>query len=124
MASRKCANRERVISVRARIVYLANAPSLLQQIGSVLIDTGLRPEECYRLRWYFVDWGNGTNGTFLVTHGKTQAAGRFFPMSTRVRGILEQRWLSADRADSGLDVAFCNHTYIHRSTLSLPKWRS
>src|SRR2546422_3462177 len=40
---------------------------------SVLVDTGLRPEECFRLRWEAVSWLNGRYGTLLVTHGKTAA---------------------------------------------------
>jgi len=28
-------------------------------VATVLRDTGMRPEECYRLRWEYVTWVNG-----------------------------------------------------------------
>jgi integrase len=83
--------RERVITPEeAR--YLAAAHEALASIASVLADTGLRPDECFRLRWESVTWVNGRNGTLLVTHGKTAAARRMLPMTPRVRTILERRW--------------------------------
>lgn len=62
----------------------------------MLVDTGLRPEECYRLRWEFVTWVNGRYGTVMVTHGKTAAARRVLPMTPRVRTILQRRWEAAE----------------------------
>jgi integrase len=55
------------------------------------MDTGLRPEECYRLMWESIAWCNGRNRTLLVTHGKTKAARRVIPLTPRVRTVLEQR---------------------------------
>jgi hypothetical protein len=40
-------------------------------IATVLIDTGMRPEENSRLRWESISWSNGQCGTLQVTHGKT-----------------------------------------------------
>ena len=65
------------------------------------MDTGLRPEECYRLMWESITWCNGRNGTLLVTHGKTKAARRVIPMTPRVRTVLEQRWESAEKPLEG-----------------------
>ena len=43
--------RERVVTEREEALYL-NAPSpLLHDVSIVLFDTGMRPEECHRLRW-------------------------------------------------------------------------
>ena len=39
-----------------------------------------------------IAWANGRNGTLLVTHGKTAAARRVLPMTTRVRQVLEAHW--------------------------------
>ena len=61
-------------------------------IATVLIDTGMRPEENSRLRWESVNWSNGHCGTLQVTHGKTAAARRMLPLSPRVRALLERRW--------------------------------
>jgi integrase len=64
----------------------------LGAVAEVLVDTGLRPEECFCLRWESLTWTNGRHGTLLVTHGKTAAARRVLPMTPRVRKILESRW--------------------------------
>jgi integrase len=85
-------HRERVITPEEEARYLAAASALLSEIATVLVDTGLRPEECYRLVWDSVTWVNGRNGTLMVTHGKTKAARRVLPMTPRVRHILETRW--------------------------------
>jgi integrase len=93
--------RERVVSVEEEARYLAAAPMLIAAIAAVLADTGLRPEECFRLCWESITWTNGRNGTFLVTHGKTAAARRVLPMTARVRTILESRWQSAGQPEQG-----------------------
>jgi len=62
--------------------YLAAASALLADVATVLADTGMRPDECYRLRWEEITWANGRNGSLLVTHGKTTAARRVLPMTT------------------------------------------
>src|SRR5262249_49694278 len=70
-------------------------------VATLLVDSGLRPEEAYRLRWETVTWANGRYGTFLVTHGKTKAARRVLPMTARVRRILEARWTAAEKPLEG-----------------------
>jgi integrase len=94
-------HRERVITREEEALYLSAAPALLADVATVLADTGLRPDECYRLRWQDITWTNGRNGTLLVTHGKTAAARRVIPMTLRVRGVLEMRWECANRPREG-----------------------
>lgn len=94
-------HRERVVTLQEEARYLAAAPELLASIATVLIDTGLRPEECFRLRWESITWVNGRHGSLLVTHGKTAAARRALPLSPRVRKILENRWIDANKPDEG-----------------------
>jgi integrase len=77
------------------------ASPLLAAVATVLADTGLRPDECHRLRWEEITWANGRNGTLLVTHGKTAAARRVLPMSLRVRSVLEGRWIVLGRPRDG-----------------------
>jgi integrase len=86
------AHRERVITPKEEREYLGKADPLLGEIVTVLLDSGLRPEECYRLEWGSITWTAGRNGTMLVTHGKTKAARRVLPMTPRVRAVLETRW--------------------------------
>ena len=93
--------RERVISPEEETRYLAAAPEPLASIAGILADTGMRPEECFRLCWENVTWLNGRNGALLVTHGKTAAARRVIPMTPRVRAVLESRWKDAGRPEEG-----------------------
>src|SRR5438874_11337511 len=119
-------HRERVLSIAEEACYLAAAPELLASIAAVLADTGMRPEECYRLRWESVTWLSGRNGTLLVTHGKTKAARRVLPLSLRVRAILERRlkcagspqegWVWPSSTKSG-HVEPCSLKRQHRNTL-------
>ena len=94
-------HRERVVSPEEEARYLAAGTEQLGAIATVLVDSGTRPEECYRLCWESITWTNGRNGTFLVTHGKTAAARRVLPMTPRVRAILEMRWETAGRPVEG-----------------------
>jgi len=94
-------HRERVVSMEEEAKYLAVAPEPVGSIAAVLADTGLRPEECFRLRWEAITWLNGRYGTLLVTHGKTATARRVLPMTQRVRGILEGRWERAAKPAEG-----------------------
>jgi len=111
--------RERVVTRSEEAAYLAAAPPLLREIATVLADTGLRPDECYRLRWEEITWTNGRSGTLLVTHGKTAAARRVLPLSPRVRLVLESRKNRDQRSMEGFvwpAPTLCGH--IDRSSLT------
>jgi len=90
-----------VVSFNEEAKYLAVASEPLGSVATVLADTGMRPEECFRLRWEAITWVNGRHGTLLVTHGKTAAARRVLPMTQRVRTILEIRWQHAGKPAEG-----------------------
>jgi len=94
-------HRERVVTQVEERRYLAAAPPLLADVATVLADTGLRPDECYRLRWEELTWANGLNGSLLVAQGKTAAARRVLPMTPRVRSVLETRWNAAGKPLEG-----------------------
>jgi integrase len=94
-------HRERVVGPLEEAKYLVAASGPLAAIAAVLVDTGLRPEECFRLQWESITWLNGRYGTLLVTHGKTAAARRVLPMTPRVRNILESRWEAAGKPAEG-----------------------
>jgi len=94
-------HRERVISPDEEARYLAAATEPLSSIATVLSDTGMRPEESFRLQWENVTWGNGRNGVLLVTRGKTEAARRVLPMTPRVRAIFESLWNEVGRPEEG-----------------------
>lgn len=68
-------------------------PFLLRDVATVLIDCGVRPEECLRLEWASV-----RDGGIEVQHGKTEAARRRIPLSKRAELLLEARRESAKTA--------------------------
>lgn len=108
-------HRERVITPDEERLYLSAAEPQLADFASVLFDTGMRPEENYRLRWGAVLW---QDGTFQVTHGKTAAARRVLPMSERVRSVLVRRWEDADTPSDGwVWPANMASGHIEKSTL-------
>jgi integrase len=94
-------HREHVIGRDEEARYLAAASDLMCDIATLLIDTGMRPEENSRLRWESISWSNGQCGTLQVTHGKTAAARRMLPLSPRVRALLERRWGAAKMPPEG-----------------------
>jgi integrase len=78
--------RERVLSWAEEKRYLQEAPPLLHDVATILIDCGLRPEECFRLKWESV-----RDGSIEIQYGKTDNARRRIPMSKRVTAVLEMR---------------------------------
>jgi integrase len=94
-------HRERVVSPDEEARYLAAATEPLASVAAILVDTGMRPEECFRLQWENITWLNGRNGALLITRGKTAAARRVIPMTPRVRDILHSRWNSLSNPEEG-----------------------
>jgi integrase len=88
-------------------------PYLLRDASTVLLDCGLRPEECHRLRWEHV-----RNDTLYIPFGKTDNARREIPLSERTAAILETR-----RGNLGNEWVFPASTesgHIEQSTLKKP----
>ncbi len=61
-------------------------PYLLRDVTTLLIDTGMRPEECYRLRWEHI-----RDGAVHVPCGKTSNARRVLPLTQRSAALLDLR---------------------------------
>ena len=61
-------------------------PYLLRDVGTVLLDCGLRPEECYRLRWEHV-----RDNALHIPFGKTANARRSIPLPNRAAVLLDMR---------------------------------
>jgi len=95
------ARRERVLTLEEEYRYLAVTSEPLLAVVTVLVDSGMRPEECFRLLWSNVSFETGKYGTLHVTHGKTAAARRFLPMTRRVRLVMESMWHKASKPDEG-----------------------
>jgi len=93
--------RETVVTAEQEQIYLQFCSELLRNVAVVLIDTGMRPDECYRMRWENIDWKDGNHGTVLITHGKTAAAVRTLYQTTRMRFTLETLWEIAGKPSHG-----------------------
>ena len=89
-------HRERVLTPEEESLYFSAAsstameqhadPRLLADVARILLDCGLRPEECFRLR------PENVVGAKLEIHfGKTDNARRRIPMTPQVQAILEMR---------------------------------
>ena len=93
--------RERVVMPEEEARYLAVATPLLADVATLLVDTGMRPDELHRMQWEYISWTNGRYSTIFVAKGKTKAARRFIPITRRVRIILETRWIAQGRKEEG-----------------------
>jgi len=67
---------------------------LLRDATTILIDCGMRPEECFRLRWL----DNIREGAIEIYRGKGKGSPRRIPCSPRVLSILEMRRAEATSA--------------------------
>lgn len=93
-------HRERVLSSTEEAKYLAAAREPLASIATMLIDTGLRPEEFFKLRWEHLGFSK-ERPIVRVLEGKTKAARRIVPLTQRVRTLLEARWENAGKPEGG-----------------------
>jgi integrase len=94
-------HRERVLTAEEERVYFSAARSeamnqhrdaaLLGDVATILLDSALRPEECFRLRPE-----NVRDGNIEIQYGKTDNARRRIPMTARAQAILDMRLVKAD----------------------------
>jgi integrase len=85
----------------------------LRDVATILVDCGIRPEECFRLKW-----SNICDGLLEIQHGKTDNARRRIPLPNRVAAILDMR-----RTVSSSEWVFPASTktgHIEPSTLKKP----
>jgi len=92
-------------------------PYLLRDASTVLLDCGLRPEECHRLRWEHV-----RKETLYIPFGKTDNARREIPLSERTTAILETR--RGNLRDEWVFPAPTASGHIEQSTLKKPHARA
>lgn len=83
--------RMRVVSFEEEARYLAQASQPLKDIATIILNTGLRPDEVFRIRREDVSF---VQGRFLVRvqSGKTKAARREIALSGDARNILVGMW--------------------------------
>jgi integrase len=84
--------RMRVLSFEEEISYFAKASQPLKDIAQVILDTGLRPEEVFRIK---IEHLNFVERTIFNPFGKTKAARRKVTMTEDVLQLLKRRALNA-----------------------------
>ena len=93
--------REHVATYDEEIRYLAVCAGMLNDVSTVLFDSGLRPDELHHMEWEHQRWDSGWRyGSIFVARGKTKAARRYIPMSKRVRALLERKWKAAGQPEA------------------------
>jgi integrase len=78
----------RVVSFEEQAAYLSEASQPLYDIAKVMLDTGMRPEEVFRMRIENIDF---RQKTIFNPFGKTKAARRTIPMTDDVITLLNAR---------------------------------
>jgi integrase len=84
--------RTRIISLEEEIAYFAAASQPLKDIARVMLDTGMRPEEVFRIEKADLDF---TEGAIFNPFGKTAAAKRKLSMTGEVWSIMKARTLTS-----------------------------
>lgn len=83
----------RVLNSEEQQRYLAVACQPLHDIAGLMLETGMRPEEVYRIRRENV---HVQNGYLFNPCGKTKAARRKIPLNTKAAEILAERLKTAE----------------------------
>ncbi len=78
----------RVISYDEQSKYLAAATPMLRDVATLMLETGMRPEEVYRIEPENV---NLAGGFIVIPYGKTKAARRLVPLTVAARDVLTRR---------------------------------
>jgi integrase len=86
--------RERILDHGEEQFYLTAAKQPLRDVANVILDTGMRPEEVFRMSWpnvHFQPAGKARYGYISNPLGKTQNARRNVSLTPRVKALLEMR---------------------------------
>jgi len=77
--------RSAIIDPESEAKLLAVSGQPLRDVLVLMLDTGMRPSEVFRMTWENVNW---EAGTIFIPHGKTRNSRRYVPMSQRVATAL------------------------------------
>lgn len=122
-------NHLRVLNVEEETRYLAAASAFLRDVAILMLETGMRPGEIYRLQTTDLDMDHQS---VFVRTGKTENATRHIPLTARAFTVLEKRansvkgqWLFPSRFCAGrpvLDVKRAHLAALARSGI-MPRFR-
>jgi len=95
----------RIVSPEEEVLYLERAHPALRDVATIMLNTGMRPNEVYRLHR---DHVNLEAGFVFIPEGKTKFARRTIPLTEKVAVVLGRRidqakngWLFPNRAGNG-----------------------
>jgi integrase len=95
--------KDRVLTYAEQRAYLAAATDTLFDVATIILETGMRPEEVYTLRTSQIHLDRG----FLqVVKGKTKAARRRIELTAECRRVLAERVERARSARPGTGLLF------------------
>ena len=83
---------------------MKGAPILLREFTTIMVDTGMRPEEVCRMRWEHVRLEPVNGSRFGYVHnpsGKTKWAKRNLSLTARILALLEMRWEAVGKPKEG-----------------------
>lgn len=86
--------RAKTFSIEQQQDYLTRCPQPLLDVSMLIFDTGMRPEEVYRMRWENIDYAERR---IFVPFGKTKNSRRFVPLSLRCESALMVRKAEQDK---------------------------
>jgi len=78
----------RVVSQEEQRKYLAKASPLLRDVATVMVETGMRPEEVFTIR---KENAHVAQGYVFVPTGKTRFARRNIPLTDAAKAVLKRR---------------------------------
>jgi integrase len=84
----KALGETRVVNFEEELAYMAKTSQPLKDIAQIILDTGLRPEEVFRIRIENLDF---RDRTIFNPFGKTKAARREVSMTADVAELLKRR---------------------------------
>jgi len=93
--------RDRVLEIEEADQYLKACPQPWRDCATIILDEGFRPGEVFALRWSHVFFNENGTGLIQVVEGKSKAARRILPMTSRVYTLLRTRHERADHAIEG-----------------------
>jgi integrase len=82
--------RERTLTEQEAERYLSACPQPWRDVATIMLSTGMRPGEVYKLRWEHIAL-TGHGGLIQITEGKSKAAKRILPIIPKLYLALKAR---------------------------------
>jgi integrase len=99
--------RTRVLDYREEQLYLSVASQPLRDVALLILDTGMRPEEVYRISRENVQ---SHDGYLFIPFGKTKAAKRRIVLTSRAMEVVRRRLTASD----------CKYLFPHKKNGDQP----